>query len=191
MESQDESLERDPDALKDDRREAFCHRYIIDHNKTKAYMDVYPAASYNSARSGASRLLTKDDIKTRVAQLKAARAKERSIDHEYITNIITTALSIDLTQFMSLTAQEVKDLPLEVRMQVEGYKNHTKTYTGGDGKEITEERFELQFMGRKSLLEMLNKHTGFYEADNSQKAPSVVITKEEALEISKYLEDDV
>lgn len=61
-------------ALKNKRHEKFCHEYIKDMNATQAA--IRTGYSEKTARMQGSRLLTNDDIKSRVAELRDAYLDE-------------------------------------------------------------------------------------------------------------------
>lgn len=176
--------------LKNDKHEAFCHEFIKDLAKAKSYMRVYPDSSYEAAAVSANELLKNPKIAARIDELKAERAKTLKLDAESVLYDLKTYLEADITDFMELTPDQVKALPLEVRRMVTGFKTHEKTTTLQDGGSVTEKRFELTFFDKKAAYEMVNKHIGFYEKDNSQKSVTVTVSKEEAKEISKALDSD-
>lgn len=64
------------------KRELFCREYLIDLNATKAA--IRAGYSLRSATMQGSRLLTKDDIKQRIAELNEARLKSLKIDASYV-----------------------------------------------------------------------------------------------------------
>lgn len=76
-----------------DNQRKFCDEYIIDCNATRAYLVAYPhVKNEHSARTLASRLLTKVDIKTyideqleKISNDKIADAKEVM---EYLTSVL-------------------------------------------------------------------------------------------------------
>lgn len=76
-----------------DNQRKFCDEYIIDCNATRAYLAAYPhVKNEHSARTLASRLLTKVDIKTyideqleKISSDKIADAKEVM---EYLTSVL-------------------------------------------------------------------------------------------------------
>ena len=61
-------------ALKNKRHEKFCHEYIKDMNATQAA--IRTGYSEKTAKMHGSRLMTNDDIKSRVAELREAYLDE-------------------------------------------------------------------------------------------------------------------
>lgn len=76
-----------------DKQKKFCDEYLIDCNATRAYLAAYPnIKNEHSARTLASRLLTKVDIKSyideqleKISSEKIANAKEVM---EYLTSVM-------------------------------------------------------------------------------------------------------
>ena len=61
--------------------EMFCLKYLaLSFNGTKAYMAVYPGSSADAAKSSASDLLTKPNVRERVALLIEQRIEETGIE---------------------------------------------------------------------------------------------------------------
>lgn len=65
-------------------QEVFCREYVASNlNATEAYAKAYPKAKRNSARANANRLLTKDAIRARIADLTAVAQKHSGITVEW------------------------------------------------------------------------------------------------------------
>jgi phage terminase small subunit len=74
-------------ALKNKRHEKFCHEYIKDMNATQAA--IRTGYSEKTAKMQGSRLMTNDDIKSRVAEIRDAYLNEnimtaRQVEYELI-----------------------------------------------------------------------------------------------------------
>lgn len=72
-------------ALKNKRHEKFCHEYIKDMNATQAA--IRTGYSKKTAKMQGSRLMTNDDIKSRVAEIRDAYLNEnimtaRQVEYE-------------------------------------------------------------------------------------------------------------
>jgi phage terminase small subunit len=62
------------------REERFCREYVIDRNGSKAYRrDGWTPRTDQAARTGASTLLTKPNIKGRIAELEQALAEDAKL----------------------------------------------------------------------------------------------------------------
>jgi hypothetical protein len=70
--------------LRNPRREAFCQAYVCDPT---SIIDAYRKAGYKRpTRQAASKLLTFDDVRLRVAELQAQIAEKRAITMERLTD---------------------------------------------------------------------------------------------------------
>lgn len=85
-------------ALKNKRHEKFCHEYIKDMNATQAA--IRTGYSKKTAKMQGSRLMTNDDIKLRVAELRDAYLDENIMTAkqvEYELTRIALGLSTEKT----------------------------------------------------------------------------------------------
>ena len=65
--------------LKNKRHEAFCRELVIDENQSRAYRVIYPKCAEGSLRANSSKLLTKSNIKERLAELRALAYERNDI----------------------------------------------------------------------------------------------------------------
>lgn len=155
-----------------DKQEMFCQEYMIDLNATQAC--IRAGYSENVAAVQGSENLIKPNIGKRIAELKAALAEIRGITIQDMLEVLESWLYSDITETLCLTLEQVKELPIEVRRLVTSYKTNTKEYRDVDGKAVKEITVELKFVSKEKAAEMLNRHLGFYEIDNSQKIPTTL-----------------
>lgn len=76
-----------------EKQKRFADEYIIDLNGTRAYKAAYPTVkSEEAARTNASRLLTKADVKKyvddRIAEVRSKKTAEASEVMEYLTAVM-------------------------------------------------------------------------------------------------------
>ena len=64
------------------RHEKFCQEYVIDYNGTQAA--IRAGYEKQSARQQASRLLSQEDILSRIMELQADQVKRLSISQDYV-----------------------------------------------------------------------------------------------------------
>ena len=76
---------------------------------------------------------------------------------------------------MSLTPEEIKDLPESVRKLIVSYKINETTFSSDKGSEGEKKSIELKFVSKEKAAEMLAKHIGFYEEHNNQKGDKVIV----------------
>jgi phage terminase small subunit len=70
--------------LKIAKHERFCHEYIKDCNATQSYLRAGYKCSEECARKASSRLLTKVDIKNRVAELEKEVSTRNTVETDEI-----------------------------------------------------------------------------------------------------------
>lgn len=145
-----------------DKQELFCREYLKDLNGKQAA--IRAGYSEKTAEFQASRLLSNDKVQTRITELKSKRNERIDIDSDYMTKTLLNWLNADITQTLSLTAEEIKKLPIEVRKMVSSYKRNTTKVND----EVTKETFDLKFVSKEKAAEMLSKHIGYFEKDNER-----------------------
>ena len=98
--------------------------------------------------------------------LKEKRNKRVQISQDEILKELKNFAFSDITETIELTTEQVKELPPEIRRLIISYKKVKKRM--GKDDQWEEESVELKFIDKMRAFEMLNKHVGFYEADNTQ-----------------------
>lgn len=68
------------------KEKRFCHHYIEGNNAKRAYKAVYPGCSDVSAKTGGSRMLTKDNIRDYLESFKRDIEKEAVITKAMVLN---------------------------------------------------------------------------------------------------------
>jgi phage terminase small subunit len=144
-----------------DKQEMFCQEYIKDLNATQAA--IRAGYSKKTAEVIGSENLIKPKVKERIQELKDKRVQRTKIDADYMTKTLQSWLEVDVTQLLSLTVEQIKSLPLEVRKMVQAAKpTSIKTE---DGQVL----YDIKFVSKEKAAEMLSKHIGYFEKDNEQK----------------------
>lgn len=135
-----------------DRQELFCLEYLIDLNATKAAT----RAGYSEKTAGAegSRLLKNVKIRARVREMMQARSEQTLVDACFVIENL-----VEVVQ-RSLQAKEVEKW------------NHEKGCYTGTGE------YEFNAHGANKALELLGKHLGIFEKDNTQKKDTSVLSSE-------------
>jgi phage terminase small subunit len=85
----------------------------------------------------------------------------------------------DITDYMDLTVEELKDLPGDLRRCIQTFKKKTTRYLprgAKKGEEVEDTTIEIKLFDKMKALEMINKHIGFYSEDNKQKTPNINLT---------------
>lgn len=118
------------------KQKMFCHRYIVDFNGTKAYLDVFETDNEKVAGINASRLLKREDIRL------------------YIQDLIKEKVSEDLTpdrvlfELMEIGFSHDGSVPHNVRLQA------LQTLAKLMGMEVTKVQMEqVIFVGEDEMMD--------------------------------------
>ena len=142
--------------------------FVNGFNGTKAYQKFYPKATDETADSKFRELVGKGRIDDYVKSKQNHAQKSLRTSHEVLLQELENWAYSDITETLLLTPEQVKELPIEVRRLITKFKTTTKSYTVGE-QLTTETVIELWFVSKEKAMEMIHKHTGFYEADNLQR----------------------
>lgn len=152
-----------------DKQEMFCQEYIAsaDLNATQAAINA--GYSKNTAQIIGSENLSKPLVQARISELQKDRLERIGLTQDEVLIELKNFAYSDITETLTLTVEQIKELPPEVRRLITQYKKVTRKLLG-DGSEGTmiDETIELKFVDKMKAFEMLNRHIGFYEADNEQ-----------------------
>lgn len=144
-----------------DKQERFCEEYLIDCNGAQAA--IRAGYSERSAKEIASELLTKPNIHTRIAELKKQLSEKTLVDAEYV-----------IKGFI-----EVANRCMEKKPVLEFNGKFMEQKKDEDGNLV----WQFDSSGANRSLELLGKHVGIFDKDNSQKTtmatPTIIIQKPE------------
>ena len=147
-----------------DKKKRFCEEYLIDLNATQAA--IRAGYSKNTAAEIGCENLIKPNIQKYIEERKADRAKRTELSQDEVLKELKNFAFSDITETILLSSEQIKELPENVRRLIVSYKKVSKRF--GEDQEFEEESVELKFVDKMKAFEMLNKHIGFYEADNEQ-----------------------
>lgn len=151
--------------------------FVNDFNGTQAYKKYYPRVKDETATVNFSKLKEQPEIKAYIKDKQNKIAKKVEATHESILRELLRWATSDITQTIALTKEEIKELPEPVRRLINKYKiNRYENYNDKGVLLGVTENIELSFVSKERAMEMVNKHIGFYEVDNRQKAATVNIT---------------
>ncbi len=174
-----------------DKQEMFCQEYVADADLNATRAAIKAGYSESTAQQIGSENLLKPVIKARISELQESRLKRIGLTQDEVLVELKNFAFSDITETITLTVEQIKELPPEVRRLITQYKKVTRKILGGEGKDsetLVEETIELKFIDKMKAFEMLNRHIGFYEKDNSQK-DKIVISIEDRNDRMKALED--
>lgn len=159
--------------MKEDTFEKYClvidEWFINGFNGTKAYQSVYPNASDESADSSFREMVGISRIDNYIKEKKEKAQLILLTSHEKLLQELKNWAYSDITETLMLSPDEVKKLPNEIRRLITKFKTTSKSYMVGDI--LTNETVvELWFVSKEKAMEMIHKHTGFYEEHNHQKS---------------------
>lgn len=143
--------------------------FVNGFNGTKAYQKFYPDASYNTADKGWRDIHEIPRIQEYILLKKESALESLKTSHEALLKELENWAYSDITETLELDISQVRELPPEVRRLITSYKK-SETRFGKDNENI-KTTVELKFVSKEKAMEMIHKHTGFYEKDNSQSKP--------------------
>jgi len=154
-------------------------------NQTKAVQTIFPNKSDAAARKYWQRMSQNVTIENYIAEKKRKAQEALRTKHDGILNEITNWAYSDITQFIGLTPEQINQLPPEAKRLISKFKYNKRSVLGKKGgvSEIIETT-DVWIVSKEKSMDMLSRHTGFYEKDNTQKIQPTV-TREER---EKYIE---
>lgn len=151
--------------------------FVNGFNGSKAYFKFHPNIKKNSTAAAnwynASLL---PEVKAYINEKQAEAAKKINTTHEGILKELKAWVEADITETISLTPEDIKLLPVGLRRLITKYKQTNREFYNSEGSVVSSvETIELQFISKEKAIDMINKHVGFYEKDNEQKASPINI----------------
>jgi len=148
--------------LKNDQHEEFCQQYLFDLNGTKAAKRA--KYSERTARSIASQLLTKLNIKKRIAELKAIRSERTRISQDMVLKELLILARSDFRDYGEIVKEDASP---EGRLKLKAFKEMKGEATKAIksiSEHITKDGIQLKFQlhGKEKPLELLGKHLGMF-----------------------------
>lgn len=138
-----------------DRQRLFCMQYVKNFfHGTKAAI----AAGYseNTANEQASRLLTNVNIQQLIEKYKSDVGSMLGLSAYHVAELLYQWVDSDITETFSLSTEQLKELPKEVRRLITHYK--TTTVSNDYGQTTT---IELKFVSKEKAMEMLKQLLGY------------------------------
>lgn len=141
--------------LKNRKHELFCREYIIDLNGTQAA--IRADFSEKTANRIASRLLSRVDIKTRIAELRYVRIDEVRIDANYVLKRLIEIDEMDVADILDDGGDflPIRKWPKVWRTTLSGLD--IAIINSGDTEAIIK---KIKWPDKVKNLELLGKHIG-------------------------------
>lgn len=137
-----------------DKQEMFCREYLIDLNATQAA--IRAGYSAKTANRTASENMSKPDIQSRIAELKAKRNEDVSINSRYVLARLVEIDQMDVLDILASTG--------ELKPVAEWPKVWRTTLSGLDVVEMSSEGNtaallkKIKWPDKVKNLELLGKH---------------------------------
>ncbi len=165
--------------------------WIVNDENDRAILDAYYANGFNrmlaveSVRgmqgSNSAKYAVFKSIQERQPEyIKKKRVRLKAmtdIHNEHVLRELINWAYVDVTRFISLTPNEIKELPEDIKRCIQSFKHTKRSYETRDGVGVTDEVIEIKLIDKTKAIEMINKHIGFYAVDNKQKAQTINLTK--------------
>ena len=169
------------------KQEAFCQAYIRLGEASKAYREAYNTSRLKekSIWELSSTLLKNIKVSSRVAELKAKVSeiaeKEFNITHKEILKHLDILRNSRIDEYVDvkkgkLVFKDFDKLTKEQLMCIESIKQDRYG------------NIEVKLHGKDWTIDKINKHIGFYESDNKQKASLIIDTEGFSEEKQKRLD---
>jgi len=151
------------------------HKRVIDEwfvngfNRRKAYQSVYKCSDI-TADANFAKILGNTRLQAYKRQKEEESSAELKTSHERLLKELENWAYSDITETLLLSPEQIKELPIEFRRLITRYETTTRETDYGP-ETVT----KLWFVSKEKAMEMIHKHTGFYEKDNNQKKTEVNI----------------
>lgn len=141
------------------QQERFCQEYIVDLNATQAAIRAGYAA--NAAKVQASRLLTKANVKERVAALQQTVADKAGISAQWVLEEFKKVAGADTRKLFDDNGnlRPIQDLPDDVAAAISSVEVERRTDGHGEDKEVYHVH-KIKRWDKLRALESLAKHLG-------------------------------
>jgi phage terminase small subunit len=130
-----------------DKQKRFCEEYIIDLNATQAA--IRAGYSDKTANEQGSRLLANVKVKEYIDELQKNVSERTQLDADWVVK-----------RFKEISDRCMQAVPV-------------MEYDPDSGQMIPSGEFKFDSSGANKATEMIGKHLGIFEKDNSQKKPDI------------------
>lgn len=187
--------EKGSEVLSNDRWEMFSHEFLNDLNGTQAA--IRTGYSEKTAEVQASRMLSNVKVSDRIAFLKAVRVERVDIDADDIVRQLDEYRRSNIADYAELVTETTAVVSSEgvtttPAVQVLKFKDFSKLTDEQkrciESIKMGKHGVELKLHGTEWSVEKLNRHIGFYEADNNQGKKIIVTTQDRDDRIQELLD---
>jgi len=141
-----------------DKQEMFCREYLIDLNATQAA--IRAGYSEKTARASGCENLTKPDIQNRIAELKADRNEQISVDAAYVLRRLIEIDEMDVLDIMTddMSIKPVSQWPASWRRYLSGFDLADMFEGRWEDREMVGILKKIKWPDKVKNLELLGKH---------------------------------
>lgn len=155
--------------------EATINEYFRNGFKGAAAVQSVYNNSIEVARVQWSKINTKPENAEFIKHKRASLKRRATIENLQIVRELILFAYSDAAAFIGLTPEQVKELPSDLTRTIQSFEAKKHTYTDRHGESHTEETIKIKLIDKLKAIDIINKHIGFYEVDNKQKAARVNI----------------
>lgn len=154
-----------------DKQKRFCEEYLVDLNATQAA--IRAGYSEKTARSIANENLTKPDIQNYIQELQKEISDRNKITVDECVSLLSNLARFDIAECYDEhgSIKDIHSIPKEHRLAIEAMETEELFAD----KNIIGHIKKLKTGNRKTAIDMLMKHLGGYEKDNSQKSANITL----------------
>jgi phage terminase small subunit len=155
------------------RRQTFCEEYLKDLNGHQSA--VRAGYSKHTASVQAARLLAEPEVKTYIQELRNEVKKRNLIDVDELVQILANVARCDIAEYYDTEGnlKDMEDIPKEHRAALDSI-DVSDIFEGRNKIGVTK---RVRFVNRLTAIELLMKHLGAFEKDNTQQATNVTLFK--------------
>lgn len=176
------------DAVNDNHR-AFIDEYFVNgFNRVDAMLSVNDDLNQHTAEVMASAILTNERNQAYLQQKRSMLRASTDIRNENVLRELINWAFVDATKFMTLTESEIQDLPPDIRRCIQSFKSYEKTSIDRKGTVHTTKTLEIKLVDKKTAMESIAKHIGFFLIDNEQKRTKINLNKVDVNILNGFLE---
>lgn len=141
-----------------DKQELFAREFVVDLNATQAV--IRAGFSERSARNQAHRMMTNDDVLSRIAELKQGRNEQVGIDAEYVLRRLVEIDQMDVLDIMTddMSIKPVSQWPASWRKYLSGFDLADMFEGRGEDREMVGILKKIKWPDKVKNLELLGKH---------------------------------
>lgn len=152
--------------------------FLNGHNKIKAAQYVNPQQSYNAANVWATRALKRANVIEYIKAKNTALRASTHIDNVRILNELLSYAYSDITDFIGLSPDDLKNLPPGVRRTIQSYDTETTTYYDKHLEtNVSQVKVKLKLKDSIKAIDMISRHIDFFNADNRSKQATIDLTQ--------------